>query len=78
MGLVVEVEHPYFGTLLRPAAPVALSETPGRVAPGCMVGQQTESILRGLGYDDNRINGLAAAGVVRIPDELTPAQPPGG
>ncbi|MDQ1433099.1 MAG: hypothetical protein QOF40_3701 [Actinomycetota bacterium] len=63
-GLVVEVEHPLFGTILRAGPPVALSETPGRVAPGCLVGQHTESILTELGYPPGRIDELEANGTV--------------
>jgi crotonobetainyl-CoA:carnitine CoA-transferase CaiB-like acyl-CoA transferase len=63
-GLVVEVDHPLFGPVLRAAPPVALSETPGRVAPGCLVGQHTESILAELGYSPARLEQLIANGTV--------------
>jgi crotonobetainyl-CoA:carnitine CoA-transferase CaiB-like acyl-CoA transferase len=63
-GLVVEVEHPLFGSILRAGPPVGLSETPGRVAPGCLVGQHTESILAELGYAPERIEELRATGTV--------------
>ncbi len=59
-GLVVEVEHPRFGPVLRAGPPVALSETPGRVAPGCLIGQHTEAILTELGYAPDRIQELEA------------------
>ncbi len=63
-GLVVEVEHPLFGPVLRAGPPVRFSETPGRVAPGCLVGQNTGSILAELGYPPERIEELAAKGAV--------------
>jgi crotonobetainyl-CoA:carnitine CoA-transferase CaiB-like acyl-CoA transferase len=63
-GLVVEVDHPLFGPILRAGPPVGLSETPGRVAPGCLVGQHTESILAELGYAPERIDDLRATGTV--------------
>ncbi len=68
MGLVTDVEHPLFGSLLRYAPPVALSATPGRVAPGCAVAQHTASILAELGYGTDEIEKLAADGVVRLAD----------
>ena len=63
-GLVVEVEHPRFGPVLRAGPPVALSETPARVAPGCLVGQHTAAILAELGYAPERIDELTAQGTV--------------
>jgi crotonobetainyl-CoA:carnitine CoA-transferase CaiB-like acyl-CoA transferase len=63
-GLVVEVEHPLFGTVLRAGPPVSFSETPARIAPGCLLGQHTESVLRELGYSTWEIDALEAKGVV--------------
>jgi crotonobetainyl-CoA:carnitine CoA-transferase CaiB-like acyl-CoA transferase len=63
-GLVVEVEQPRFGPVLRAGPPVALSETPARVAPGCLVGQHTAAILAELGYAPERIDELTAQGTV--------------
>jgi crotonobetainyl-CoA:carnitine CoA-transferase CaiB-like acyl-CoA transferase len=57
-GLVVEVEHPRFGTILRAAPPVVLSETPGRVAPSCVLGEHTEALLAELGYTAEQIDDL--------------------
>jgi crotonobetainyl-CoA:carnitine CoA-transferase CaiB-like acyl-CoA transferase len=63
-GLVVEVEHPLFGRILRHGAPVAFSETPPRLEPGSLVGQHTEELLREIGYDADRIVDLKARKVV--------------
>jgi crotonobetainyl-CoA:carnitine CoA-transferase CaiB-like acyl-CoA transferase len=63
-GLVVEVEHPLFGPILRHAPVIRFSETPARVAPGCLVGQHTEQVLREAGYDDRQIADLVARQVV--------------
>jgi crotonobetainyl-CoA:carnitine CoA-transferase CaiB-like acyl-CoA transferase len=63
-GLVVEVEHPRFGPILRAAPPVVLSETPGRVAPSCLLGEHTTAILAELGYVDEQIDDLLARRVV--------------
>jgi crotonobetainyl-CoA:carnitine CoA-transferase CaiB-like acyl-CoA transferase len=63
-GLVVEVEHPTFGNILRAAPPVVLSETPGRVAPSCLLGEHTEAILHELGYAPADIDDLVERQVV--------------
>jgi crotonobetainyl-CoA:carnitine CoA-transferase CaiB-like acyl-CoA transferase len=62
--LVVEIEHPVFGTVLRHGLPVALSDTPGRLAPCCLNGEHTEKILAELGYSVEQIEELKAAEVV--------------
>jgi len=63
-GLVVEVDHPRFEKMLRAGPPVALSETPGRIAAGCLVGEHTDQILAELGYSTTEIDALAAKQVV--------------
>ncbi len=62
-GLVVEVEHPYFGGILRPTAPVTFSDSSTRVAAGCMTGQHTEAILKELGYTAEHIDELITSGI---------------
>ncbi len=63
-GLVVEVDHPTFGTILRAGPPVVLSDTPGRVAAGCLLGEHTQAILTELGYTADQIDDLADRRVV--------------
>lgn len=63
-GLSAEVDHPAFGPIRRHGLPVQFSDTPGRLAPGCLRGQHTHSILTELGYDGDRIAQLEAAGAV--------------
>ncbi|MER5628402.1 CoA transferase [Streptosporangium sp. NPDC002544] len=59
-GLVAEVDHPLFGRILRHGLPVRLSETPGRLAGGCLVGQHTRAVLTELGYTAEQIAALEA------------------
>ncbi len=71
-GLVVEVDHPAFDKILRAGPPVALSETPGRVAAGTLVGQHTDQILGELGYSPEQVQELKTKQVVFAPpDEST-------
>jgi crotonobetainyl-CoA:carnitine CoA-transferase CaiB-like acyl-CoA transferase len=63
-GLAAEVDHPSFGRMVRHGLPVRLSETPGRLAPGCVLGQHTRAILEELGYSPERIAELEDKQVV--------------
>jgi crotonobetainyl-CoA:carnitine CoA-transferase CaiB-like acyl-CoA transferase len=65
-GLMVEIEHPLFGKLLRYAPPAALSETPGIALPGSFFAQHTTSVLRELGYSDESIGKFAADGAIAV------------
>ena len=69
--LVVEVQHPTLGPLLRHGVPVHYSETPARIATSCLRGDATSKILEELGYPNDKINDLIERGIVFGPDELT-------
>lgn len=66
-GLIAETEHEAFGTVrsLRSAVrvgPPGADRAPTRPAPA--MGEHTESVLRGLGYDDDKIAALRRAGAL--------------
>jgi crotonobetainyl-CoA:carnitine CoA-transferase CaiB-like acyl-CoA transferase len=63
-GLVIEIDHPVFGPILRAGPALRFSDTPSRIAPSCLNGQHTEGILRELGYDDDAIAKLKADAIV--------------
>lgn len=65
-GMVVEVESPIFGKLLRAAPPLRFSATPSVAKGGGKVGQYTRSILGPIGYDDAAVDALVAAKVVAV------------
>jgi len=64
LGMTTMVEHPIFGEHPRSTALVTLSRSGQTLRPGCLVGQHTDTILRELGYSDERIALLRAAKIV--------------
>jgi len=66
--MVVEVKHPVFGTLKEVACPIKTDGVATNPAPGPRLGEHTEQTLREtLGYADERIARLRAAGAVGHP-----------
>jgi len=64
-GLFTAVEHPKLGSVPQVAFPVQMSATPGRVeTPPPELGQHTDEVLRGLGYDAAAISGFRRDGVI--------------
>jgi crotonobetainyl-CoA:carnitine CoA-transferase CaiB-like acyl-CoA transferase len=63
-GLAAEIEHPLFGIIRRHGLPAMLSDTPGRIAAGCLRGEHTRTILEELGYRAEEIATLEARNVV--------------
>lgn len=65
-GVLVEAPDDEAGSVVMHNVIPRLSETPGRLrtpAPG--LGQHTRAVLESIGYDEERMSGLAAAGVIR-------------
>ncbi|WP_113718364.1 CaiB/BaiF CoA transferase family protein [Arthrobacter dokdonensis] len=65
-GMVATVQHPTEGELRMVGCPVRLSRTPAEVrAAPPLLGQHTEDILAGLGFDESRIASLRKDGAVQ-------------
>ena len=66
LGLVAETHAGGVGRFEDPGILVNLSETPGVIGRGpCLCGEHSREILRELGYTDEDVDALVAAGVVR-------------
>jgi crotonobetainyl-CoA:carnitine CoA-transferase CaiB-like acyl-CoA transferase len=63
--LFVESEHPRAGPIVEPRNPVNFSKTPsGCGFPSVALGENTDAILRELGFDDDAIGQMKASGAV--------------
>jgi crotonobetainyl-CoA:carnitine CoA-transferase CaiB-like acyl-CoA transferase len=65
MEMTQQTEHPQIGPARVTGVPIDFEKTPGsiqRAAP--ILGQHTEEVLKELGYDDQKIADLKAAGVI--------------
>jgi len=63
-GGLMEAAHPVRGTIRSLACPVRLPGEAPRVGIAPRLGEQTGELLRGLGYDDGRIERLRAGGAL--------------
>ncbi len=66
-GMIQEVEHPIIGKMKMIGIPTKFSETPGEVRSAAPVlGQNTEDVLRSLGYDNETIEKMLEAGAIHL------------
>jgi crotonobetainyl-CoA:carnitine CoA-transferase CaiB-like acyl-CoA transferase len=73
LGTIFETSHPTAGRVKTMGSPLHLRGTPVRVQGAApLLGQDTDEVLRDLGYDDERIQALHAAGAVlqRTPNRV--------
>jgi crotonobetainyl-CoA:carnitine CoA-transferase CaiB-like acyl-CoA transferase len=64
-GLVVEAPHPVEGTVKALATPVRMDGTPAAVVKGApLLGEDTDDLLRSVGYDSAEIDRLRRDGVI--------------
>jgi crotonobetainyl-CoA:carnitine CoA-transferase CaiB-like acyl-CoA transferase len=65
-GMVTSVNHPTIGPLRMPNVPLKMSDTPAEIRlPPPGLGEQTDSVLQEiLGYDNQRLQQLHAAGAI--------------
>jgi crotonobetainyl-CoA:carnitine CoA-transferase CaiB-like acyl-CoA transferase len=62
--MIVDVEHPVFGTLREVGCPIKLDGVVPRYAPGAPLGADTAAILAEVGVGGDALEGLRARGVV--------------
>lgn len=63
--MVVEMDHPVEGRVRGLGVPVKLSDTPGEVRKAApLLGEDTDEVLRRLGYDDAAVARLRKDGVI--------------
>jgi crotonobetainyl-CoA:carnitine CoA-transferase CaiB-like acyl-CoA transferase len=62
--MIVEVEHPVFGTLREVGCPIKLNGLTPHYAPGAALGADTAALLAEVGVDGAALEGLRARGVV--------------
>jgi len=62
--MLVKVPDAIAGEVYAPGLSIKFSSTPGRLGPVPTLGQHTDEILGGLGYDVARVDALRAGGVI--------------
>ena len=65
MGIPKQIHHPKMGTSNVVGSPINLSDTPPQFfRPAPLLGENTEEILKRLGYDNGAVKELRASGVI--------------
>jgi crotonobetainyl-CoA:carnitine CoA-transferase CaiB-like acyl-CoA transferase len=62
--MIVDVEHPVFGTLRELGSPIKIAGVAPRYVPGAALGADTASLLTEVGVDPRELPALRAAGVI--------------
>ena len=63
--MVIELDQPGMGPVRQVGFPIRLSRTPARIeSAGPALGEQTDEVLKSIGYDEARIEALRSQGVV--------------
>jgi crotonobetainyl-CoA:carnitine CoA-transferase CaiB-like acyl-CoA transferase len=62
--MIVDVEHPVFGTLRELGSPIKIAGVAPRYVPGAALGADTASLLAEVGVDPGKLPALRAAGVI--------------
>jgi crotonobetainyl-CoA:carnitine CoA-transferase CaiB-like acyl-CoA transferase len=74
IGFFSETGHPTVGRIRQMAVPSEWSDTPpAPPTPAPVLGEHGRAVLRGIGWDNARIDALAASGALYLPPE--PEQP---
>jgi crotonobetainyl-CoA:carnitine CoA-transferase CaiB-like acyl-CoA transferase len=61
--LILEVEHPKYGTIRQVGSPIKMDGVIKHPTPGPALGQHTEEVMAEvLGYSDERVSSLRAEG----------------
>ena len=64
--MVITVPDPVAGEVSMPGIVAKLGKTPGTVSkPAPVLGEDTESLLKGIGYDDGKIAELEKKSVIK-------------
>jgi formyl-CoA transferase len=64
-GAIEDYEHPTRGTIRAPGCPVRLSDSDRTTRRPPLIGEHTEEVITGvLGYDQDRVEALRAAGAI--------------
>lgn len=72
-GMIVHTDHPRYGRMRSIASPVRVGpRAPEHDRRAPLLGEHTEGLLRGIGYDDAKINAARAAGAFGPPDSRPP------
>ena len=68
-GLIIEAEHPRFGTVRQLASPVRVGESQRHHRRAPQRNEDADFLLKSLGYDDEKVSALAQSGALGEPQQ---------